>query len=69
MTLPLREYYPIERAAELLECTVDDLIHWAMVGSIRLYIKIDFAYGLLHGENLYDIVGHHDFINITDNTD
>ncbi|EBL5122479.1 hypothetical protein NF98_12160 [Salmonella enterica subsp. enterica serovar Rubislaw] len=55
MPLPLREYYPIGRAAELLECTIDDLVHWAMVGCIRLYIKIDHAYGLLDGISLDEL--------------
>lgn len=32
MTLPLRDYYPIERAAKLLDCDIDDLIHWAVTG-------------------------------------
>ncbi|EJB6840901.1 hypothetical protein MSD03_003983 [Salmonella enterica] len=45
MPLPLREYYPIERAAELLECTIDDLIHWATVGYIRVYLNVEQAYG------------------------
>ncbi|ELY7055859.1 hypothetical protein SNT90_003930 [Salmonella enterica] len=45
MPLPLREYYPIGRAAELLECTVDDLIHWATVGYIRVYLNVEQAYG------------------------
>ncbi|EBJ7121569.1 hypothetical protein DY703_05130 [Salmonella enterica] len=69
MSLPLRDYYPIGRAAQLLECTVDDLIHWAMVGCIRLYLKVEHSYGLLNGDSLYDIVGHHDFNDVTDGTD
>ncbi|EBX2144793.1 hypothetical protein DRD92_09515 [Salmonella enterica subsp. enterica serovar Newport] len=40
MPLPLREYYPIERAAELLECTVDDLLHWGENGRIRLCLML-----------------------------
>ncbi|EOK1544941.1 hypothetical protein ACJ22D_004756 [Escherichia coli] len=44
MALPLREFYPITRAAELLGCTVDDFIHWAMTGNIRLYILIEDGY-------------------------
>ncbi|ECE6503331.1 hypothetical protein HP623_000689 [Salmonella enterica] len=40
MPLPLREYYPIERAAELLECTVDDLVHWGENGNIRLCLML-----------------------------
>lgn len=46
MPLPLREYYPIERAAELLECTADDFICWAGAGSIRLLIYLDEVPGL-----------------------
>ncbi|ECI3885705.1 hypothetical protein AHV09_02080, partial [Salmonella enterica subsp. enterica] len=46
MPLPLREYYPIERAAELLECTVDDLIHWAKFDRIRLCIYLDETPGM-----------------------
>ncbi|EJQ7405330.1 hypothetical protein OD098_003493 [Salmonella enterica] len=40
MPLPLREYYPIERASELLECTVDDLLHWGGSGNIRLCLML-----------------------------
>ncbi|EDM7394175.1 hypothetical protein CWG81_11615 [Salmonella enterica subsp. enterica serovar Schwarzengrund] len=40
MPLPLREYYPIGRAAELLECTVDDLLHWGGNGNIRLCLML-----------------------------
>lgn len=69
MPLPLREYYPIERAAELLGCTIDDLIHWAMVGSIRLYIKIEFAYGLLDEVSFDDLPETDYFDIITEGTE
>ncbi|EHG4768843.1 hypothetical protein J3916_001837 [Salmonella enterica] len=39
MPLPLRDYYPIERSAELLECTIDDLLHWGEIGAIRLCLR------------------------------
>lgn len=32
MAIPLREYYTLSRAAELLDCKVNDLIHWAFIG-------------------------------------
>ncbi|EGO4137975.1 hypothetical protein ITZ82_003299, partial [Escherichia coli] len=38
MAIPLREYYKLPRAAELLGCNVDDLIHWAVSGYIDLAI-------------------------------
>ncbi|EEG0814204.1 hypothetical protein GWB67_08805 [Salmonella enterica] len=69
MPLPLRDYYPIGRAAELLECTIDDLVHWAMVGCIRLYIKIDHAYGLLKEVSLDDLPEKDYFDVITDGTE
>lgn len=47
MPLPLKEFYPITQAAELLECSVEDLVHWAMTGCIMLYIKIERAEGVL----------------------
>lgn len=47
MPLPLREYYPLERAAELLECTVDDLFHWAVTGKINLCIMLKNATGYI----------------------
>ena len=34
------EYCKIERAANLLNCTVDDIFHWAELGRIELCIKI-----------------------------
>ncbi|EBB7650908.1 hypothetical protein CKC63_24195 [Salmonella enterica] len=39
MPLPLREYYPINRATELLDCTIDDLICWGEFGKIKLCLK------------------------------
>lgn len=48
MAIPLREYYSLSRAAELLECKVEDLIHWASVGSINLYIPIEEGMGYVH---------------------
>ncbi|EFP3681278.1 hypothetical protein HPX80_004879 [Salmonella enterica] len=47
MPLPLREYYPIARAAELLECTIDDLICWGEKGQIRLCIRLNKIAGFL----------------------
>ncbi|EJB2592448.1 hypothetical protein MT629_003338 [Salmonella enterica] len=69
MPLPLREYYPIGRAAELLECTVDDLIHWAMSGCIRIYLRIEHGYALVHKEPLSELIGFKDFSLITVDTE
>ncbi|MED0200272.1 hypothetical protein RCU50_05800 [Escherichia coli] len=44
MALPLRGFYSTARAAELLGCTKDDFIHWAMTGNIRLHILIEGGY-------------------------
>lgn len=52
MPLPLRDYYPIGRAAELLECTIDDLICWGETGKIRLCIRLNKITGLLKVYNL-----------------
>lgn len=41
MGMPLREYYPITRAASLLGYETNDLLHWASTGSIRLFINFD----------------------------
>ncbi|EAP5826857.1 hypothetical protein EIN11_05410 [Salmonella enterica] len=68
MPLPLREYYPIARAAELLECTIDDLIHWAMNGCIRIYLRVEHGYALVYEEPLSDIIGFKDFSLITADT-
>lgn len=48
MPLPLREYYPLDRAAELLECTVDDLIHWAESWKINLCVRLKKATGYMY---------------------
>ncbi len=69
MPLPLREYYTIDRASELLECTVDDLIHWAMVGCIRIYIKVDHAYGILDYQDLNELAGSGDFAEVMEGTE
>ncbi|EMD3330009.1 hypothetical protein VQ366_001207 [Salmonella enterica] len=52
MPLPLRNYYPVGRAAELLECTIDDLICWGETGRIRLCIRLNKITGLLKIYNL-----------------
>ncbi|ECX4751537.1 hypothetical protein F6B59_24325, partial [Salmonella enterica] len=61
MSLPLREYYPIERAAELLGCTIDDLVHWAEVGSIQLCIKLNNSFGTLGKFAFGHLVNYIDF--------
>lgn len=38
--LPL-EYCSIERAARMLECEKEDILHWFEVGAINLYLKVD----------------------------
>ncbi|MDU7134747.1 MAG: hypothetical protein E6325_25625 [Enterobacteriaceae bacterium] len=45
MVMPLREYYSVARAAELLGCKVEDLLHWASIGAIKLYIEFDEGNG------------------------
>ena len=48
MGMPLREYYRIHRAAELLECKVEDLLHWASIGAIKLYVSFEHGNGYVH---------------------
>lgn len=69
MSLPLREYYTVNRASELLGCTPDDLIHWAMVGCIRIYIKVDHAYGILDCLGLHELTGSGDFAEVMEGTE
>lgn len=45
MDIPLREYYSVTRAAELLECKVEDLLHWASIGAINLYVEFNEGKG------------------------
>lgn len=40
--LPL-EYCRITRAAQLLNCEVNDILHWGAVGAIRLSVMLDNA--------------------------
>lgn len=61
MPLPLRDFYSTERAAELLGCELDDLVHWAMNGCIRLYVKIDGAKGMLLEQEIEDVINDYDF--------
>ncbi|EAB6122118.1 hypothetical protein D6Q91_10230 [Salmonella enterica subsp. enterica] len=66
MALPLREFYPITRAAELLGCSEDDFIHWAMTGNIRLYILIEDGYCHVNPFRADDFIYHDelfDFVN------
>ncbi|ENY9093050.1 hypothetical protein [Klebsiella michiganensis] len=48
MAIPLREYYSLSRAAELLDCKVEDLIHWASIGGINIYLSIESGMGYMH---------------------
>lgn len=45
MGMPLREYYSVVRAAELLGCKVEDLLHWASIGAINLYVSFEEGHG------------------------
>ncbi|WP_224717764.1 hypothetical protein [Pectobacterium versatile] len=47
MGMPLREYYPVKRAAELLGCDVSDLFHWASIGAIKLYVSFENGTGFV----------------------
>ncbi|MBA5602063.1 hypothetical protein H1224_13515 [Pectobacterium aroidearum] len=47
MGMPLREYYPVKRAAELLNCEVGDLFHWASIGAIKLYVSFENGTGFV----------------------
>lgn len=38
--LPL-EYCRIDRAARLLECEVEDIVHWGAVGAVKLCVQVD----------------------------
>ncbi|EAX6624802.1 hypothetical protein BIB81_17100 [Salmonella enterica] len=68
MPLPLREYYPIGRAAELLDCTLDDLIHWAITKRISMYIKIDSAYGIIDEYPITELLGRTGFSDVLSGT-
>lgn len=39
--LPALEYCDLHRAAKLLDCKVDDLLHWAEIGAIELCLKFN----------------------------
>ncbi|MEQ9903134.1 hypothetical protein [Pectobacterium aroidearum] len=74
MAMPLRQYYPINRAAELLGCNVGDLLHWASVGGIDLYISIEHGTGYVYFKNgedelkdkyTYELVVKDDFSIVT----
>ncbi|WP_434666504.1 hypothetical protein ACMYSO_18050 [Klebsiella sp. B345] len=45
MGMPLREYYSVVRAAELLGCKVEDLFHWASIGAIKLFVSFEEGHG------------------------
>lgn len=68
MPLPLRDFYSTERAAELLGCELDDLVHWAMNGCIRLYVKIDGAKGMLLEQDVEDVINDYDFESMFNGT-
>lgn len=48
MSFISKEFYPISQVVDLLECSVDDIIHWATFGCIRLHVKIDGSVGLVN---------------------
>ncbi|CRY83509.1 hypothetical protein [Yersinia intermedia] len=39
--IPALEYCRLNRAAELLDCKIDDLLHWAEIGAIELCLKFN----------------------------
>lgn len=49
--LPL-EYCRIERAAQLLNCEVDDILHWGAIGAIELGVYVDMMRADLHFEGV-----------------
>jgi len=57
MAIPLREYYSLSRAAELLDCKVEDLIHWASIGGVNIYLSIESGMGYMHFCNENDELG------------
>jgi hypothetical protein len=40
MALPTRKYFSLPKAAEILKCNVEDIIHWGAIGAV----KIGFPY-------------------------
>ena len=57
--LPPLLYCRIERAAKILECEVEDIIHWAAIGSISLGVHFDNMCGTItsvQNEELKDIL-------------
>ena len=38
MSLPARKYISLQKAAELLNCSVDDIVHWAVNGETKIGI-------------------------------
>ena len=45
--VPTLEYCKITRAAELLDCSVDDLLYWAEERKIKICIKVQDLKGML----------------------
>ena len=53
--IPL-EYCKLDRAARMLSCEVEDILHWGAIGAVKLYLMVD--------ENRYaEIGGHANFIS------
>lgn len=52
--LPVLEYCDLHRAAKLLNCKVDDLLHWAEIGAIELCLKCTGFEALLEHTELTD---------------
>lgn len=52
MALPKKTHYPLSKAAEILKCSIDDIIHWAGNGDT----KIGFPYFL--SDNLFPPTFH-----------
>lgn len=62
--LPL-EYVHINRVAEILNCKVEDILHWQEIGAISLFVKIKRTEGqLLVSDTYFD--GEEDFNSYLD---
>ncbi len=41
MALPSRKYFPLPKAAEILNCTVEDIVHWGATGIVKIGIPYE----------------------------
>lgn len=67
--LPPLEYCSISRAQKLLNCELEDLLHWHDIGAINLCLKLGKTHGTLKSAIRHDMGGNKPYFYNSSNID